>query len=125
MATTADHRAVLARIEAALDECEEQARQAFAMPYGTDEENAARSRRIAAVCARKAAWWRVLHRHTASTLATHRLYRLAVLAAAAEERGRARFWRDAAADWTARAEQRPTSDAAGALSNWHELAVSA
>ncbi|WP_297651268.1 hypothetical protein [Pseudonocardia sp.] len=41
------------------------------------------------------------------------------------EQDRARFWRDSAADWQARAERRPTSDAAGALSNWAELGVSA
>ncbi len=35
----------------------------------------------------------------------------------------ARFWRETAADWQARAEHRPTSDAAGALSNWAELGV--
>lgn len=33
--------------------------------------------------------------------------------------------RRAAAGWQARAEQRPASDAAGALSNWHELGVTA
>ena len=36
----------------------------------------------------------------------------------------ARFWRDTAADWQARAaDNRPTSDAAGALSNWAGLGV--
>jgi hypothetical protein len=125
MATTTDHRAVLARIDAAFIECDQQEQDAYAMPHGTNEENAVRSLLIAAVCARKAAWWRVLHRHTKSDATIHHLYRMAVLAAAAEERGHARFWRDAAADWTARAERRPTSGAAGALSNWHELGVSA
>lgn len=124
MASRFDHSARLASISAAMDECREQERRAFALPHGTNEENAARSRRIAQVCARKAAWWRVLH--TAAYRAnTHKLYRLAVLAAATEERKNAVFWRDLAADWTARAEQRPTSDAAGALSNWHELGVTA
>ena len=35
----------------------------------------------------------------------------------------ARFWREAAQDWQARADRRPTSDAAGALSNHHELEI--
>lgn len=95
------------------------------MPHGSDRENAGRAVLIARACARKAAWWRVLHRITADDHSMHRLYRLAVLAAASEERGNARFWRDIAADWTARAEHRPTSDAAGALSNWDELGVTA
>ena len=35
----------------------------------------------------------------------------------------ARFWRETAQDWQARVDHRPTSDAAGALSNWRELGV--
>jgi hypothetical protein len=35
----------------------------------------------------------------------------------------ARFWTETAADWRARAEHRPTSDAAGALSNHADLGV--
>ena len=44
---------------------------------------------------------------------------------ASKDRDSARFWRETAADWRARAERRPTSDAAGALSNHHELEVMA
>lgn len=125
MRTTAEHRARIARVEAALDLCEADQRQAIAMPHGSDRENAGRAVLIALTCARKAAWWRVLHRITVADPDVHRLYRLAVLAAAAEERDNARFWREMAADWAARAEHRPTSDAAGALSNWDELGVTA
>ena len=43
--------------------------------------------------------------------------------AAHPARDDARFWREAAQDWQARADRRPTSDAAGALSNCYELEI--
>jgi hypothetical protein len=118
-----DHSAILVRVETALDDLRAQHDEAFALPHDTDAESAGRALRMAAVCARKAAWWRLLaHR---MPYAGNRVYYLAVLAATDEERDNARFWRDLASDWAARAANVPTSDAAGALSNWHELGVSA
>jgi hypothetical protein len=78
---------------------------------------------MALLCARRAGWWRVLltdHRRTRALLPVHER---ATRTAHRKAREDFRFWRDTAADWQARAEQRPTSDAAGALSNWSELGV--
>ena len=97
---------------------------AVAMPHGGNVEHADRALAIARVCARRAAWWRVLARFTYRA-GYHRLHGKAALLAGSKETERARFWRDSAADWRARADHRPTSDAAGALSNWAELGVSA
>jgi hypothetical protein len=98
---------------------------AMAMPHRTDAEHATRAARLALICARTAAWWGLLARNTYRDPHLHSLYGRAAVVAEHTEKNTARFWRDAAADWTARAEHRPTSDAAGALSNWHELGVTA
>jgi hypothetical protein len=122
-ATTNDF---LARVAAAIDQCHTDQLTAYAMPRRTDWEHVARCSRLALICARTSAWWGVLARETFRYPNTHgRLFGKAVLVAQRTERDRARFWRDAARDWQARAEKRPTSDAAGALSNWAELGVSA
>jgi hypothetical protein len=113
------------RVTTALAELDRQHSQAAAMPYSTDAEHAARAVRLALVCARTAGWWGVLARETYRDPNVHDLHGRAAVIAQHTERDRARFWRDAAADWQARAEHRPTSDAAGALSNWQELGVSA
>jgi hypothetical protein len=97
----------------------------MAMPHRTDAEHAARAARLALVSARRSAWWGVLARETYRDLDMHVLFGRTAVIAQLTERDRARFWRDAAADWQARAEHRPTSDAAGALSNWQELGVTA
>ncbi len=116
----------LARVTAALDVCKLDLRAAYAMPHRGDWENVARCARLALICARIAAWWGVLARETFRQNGPHALlFGQAVIVAEHAERGHARFWRDSAADWLARAERRPTSDAAGALSNWAELGVSA
>jgi hypothetical protein len=121
-----DRPAYLVRIAAALDETDEQHRAAMALPYGTDADNAVRAARLALACARAAAWWGLLAREVARDHERmHPLFMRAAVIAAADSKGSARFWRDAAADWQARAERRPTSDAAGALSNWHELGLTA
>jgi hypothetical protein len=75
------------------------------------------------ICARRAAWWRLLSRCTSSAGPVELIFGDAAIVACYAERDQARFWRDIAADWRARAEGRPTSDAAGALMNWHELGV--
>ena len=97
---------------------------AAGMPHTCNVEHAERALAIARVCARRAAWWRVLARFTYRAN-YHRLHGKAALLAGAKDTERARFWRDIAADWRARADRVPTSDAAGALSNWAELGVSA
>jgi hypothetical protein len=97
------------------------------MPHRGNVENAIRAERLAVLAERNARWWGVLrewtflrtrHGHTMP-----RVYGRAASAAQAHEIDNARFWRDIAADWRARAEHRPTSDAAGALSNHHELGI--
>ena len=119
---TTNNRDVLDRVEAALAACRLDREAAYAMPRCTDWENVARCARLALICARTAAWWRVLARETYRYPSPHsRLFGLAVISAEHTARDRAKFWRESAADWQARAEQRPTSDAAGALSNWAEL----
>lgn len=115
----------LRRVTEAIAELDRQHSQAAAMSHSTDAEHAARAARLALICARTAAWWGVLARETYRDPKAHDLHGRAAVIARHTEKDRARFWRDAAADWTARAEHRPTSDAAGALSNWHELGVAA
>jgi hypothetical protein len=115
----------LRRVATAINELDDQRAEATAMPHRSDAEHAARAARLALICARTAAWWGLLARATYRDVDMHVLHGRAALIAQHTEKNRARFWRDAAADWTARAERRPTSDAAGALSNWHELEVTA
>ncbi|ODU07299.1 MAG: hypothetical protein ABS81_02045 [Pseudonocardia sp. SCN 72-86] len=110
------------RVTTALDELTDQfSAVAFERP-NSDLAHAVRAERLAMICARRAAWWQLLmarrHRSGLSMLFTR-----AVIHAANQEQDRARFWRDAAADWRARAERRPTSDAAGAMSNHHDLGI--
>jgi hypothetical protein len=111
-----------AHIVAALAELDDAYDVAALMPHATNVEHADRALCIARVCARRAAWWRVLAFWTYRA-GFHRLHGKAALTAGTKERDRARFWRDTAAEWRARADRVPTSDAAGALSNWHELGV--
>jgi hypothetical protein len=113
-----------AHIVTALAGLDDAYKAAARMPHSCNVEHADRALAIARVCARRAAWWRVLARFTYRT-GYHRLHGKAALIAASTERDRARFWRDTAADWRARADRVPTSDAAGALSNWAELGVTA
>jgi hypothetical protein len=94
-----------------------------------DLAHAVRAERLAVICTRRAAWWDVLARWTYHrTLHGHDMppvFGTAAHAARSRELSDARFWSEIAADWRARAERRPTSDAAGALSNWDELGVTA
>jgi hypothetical protein len=113
------------RVAEAIEELDRQREAATAMPHRTDAEHAARAAHLALICARRAAWWGLLARDAYRDLHLHSLYGRAAVVAQHTEKDNARFWRDAAADWQARAERRPTSDAAGALSNWHELGVTA
>lgn len=115
----------LARVATAVAELDRHRAEAMAMPHRTDAEHAARAARLALVCARTSAWWGLLARATYRDHDMHVLHGRTAVIAQHAEKNKARFWRDAAADWAARAERRPTSDAAGALSNWHELGVTA
>ena len=115
--------AVTDRVLAALEELDAAAFALGPLPHAATEW-AARSAALALISARRAGWWRVLlvaDRH--SRAGAHPLYRRAVVTAHRKAQEDARFWRDTARDWQARAEHRPTSDTAGALSNWTELGV--
>jgi hypothetical protein len=116
---------VTARVSAGLHEVHRLASDVLAWRPVTDADRAARCQVLAVIAARRAGWWSVLHLAALADLSTPMVYATAALAARNQQRDRARFWRECADDWQARAEHRPTSDAAGALSNWHELGVSA
>ena len=104
---------VPAIVTAALDRHRRAYDQAAKLPTGTDADHAARAARLAVVSARAARWWEVLSRWVYSPAGhpTPLVFGAAVIAAAASERDDARFWREAAADWHARATGAPTSDA--------------
>lgn len=100
-------------------------RRAVATPVPSDAlGHAVRAERLAEIYAREARWWAVLERHLYSPASTVPLvYGDAVIIARLALRDDARFWAETASDWWARAEQRPTSDAAGALCNHADLGV--
>ncbi|MFC5994303.1 hypothetical protein ACFQE5_08780 [Pseudonocardia hispaniensis] len=98
---------VPAKVSAALAECDAQHRQAARMPEGTPAEHAARAARLALVCARRAGWWRVLERWAYLDGGLHVVHGRAARAARGAEQQRARFWRDTARDWRARAAGDP------------------
>lgn len=113
----------LRRLSSAITELQRQRCDALGMPHVTDAEHAIRAARLALIAIRMSAWWGLVSKKAYRD--GHHLYGRAAVIAVHTEKDNARFWRDAAADWQARAEHRPTSDAAGALSNWHELGVTA
>lgn len=123
--TTTSTEARLAELAARLDGYEATRRELFELPRRTNTEHAVRAARLALVSAQITGAWRLIAAHTASDPTVSLLFHRAVVHAEHGARDTARFWRDTAADWQARAERRPTSDAAGALSNWDELGVSA
>ncbi|MDN5914906.1 MAG: hypothetical protein L0I76_07330 [Pseudonocardia sp.] len=97
--------------------------QTSALRPTDDLGQAARARRLCELHTRRARWWAILRRVTVADLDIPAVYLCAVAIACVGAEGSARFWRDAADDWQARAEHRPTSDVAGAMSNWHELGL--
>src|SRR4051794_31090105 len=99
--------------------------QAINLPHRTAAEHAVRAQRLAVLCDRRARWWDVLAAWTyhRADYSVPFVYAHAAQRCATTDRDSARFWRETAADWTARAQGRPTSDAAGALSNHHELGI--
>lgn len=84
--------------------------------------HAARARRLAELHTRRARWWAVLQRDTA-TNHVPAVYVQAVVTAVMENERQARYWTDTADDWQALADGRPTSDVAGAMSNWADLSL--
>jgi hypothetical protein len=119
-----EHDPSVLRAHAELGELQERLNELYPTRPISDAGWADRSAQLALIFARRAGWWRVLAQ-VSSRDGVHRVYRSAVITAESHDRDRARFWRESAQEWTARAQQRPTSDAAGALSNWHELGVTA
>ena len=113
--------AVADRVQAAL-ESDDAAFALGPLPHAPGDW-ATRSAAMALISARTAGWWRVLPSAERRTRTAHPLYRRAVSIAHRRALDDARFWRETAQDWQARVDRRPTSDAAGALSNWRELGV--
>ncbi|MFC5993642.1 hypothetical protein ACFQE5_05375 [Pseudonocardia hispaniensis] len=91
------------RVTAALDDLDEQYRAASELPMSTDIEHAHRAATLAVVCARRAGWWRMLECHAYRDPDTLSVYGHAALLARTHERDAARFWRQSARDWAARA----------------------
>ncbi|MFC5949764.1 hypothetical protein ACFQH9_15930 [Pseudonocardia lutea] len=112
---------VPAIVDAAFHRLRWQLNAAYEIPNGSALDNASRADRLAVLHDRAARWWRVLYRHSANGVPFVYVSAAGRAIQAAQED--ARFWRETAADWRARADQRPTSDAAGAMSNWAELGV--
>ena len=110
------------RVMAALEELDH-ASWALGLLPRTATDWATRSAAMALISARTAGWWRVLLSAERRTRTAHPVYRRAVSVAHRRALDDARFWRETAQDWRARVDRRPTSDAAGALSNWRELGV--
>jgi hypothetical protein len=110
-------------VTAALARLDDAFHRAAALPTGTDAEHAVRARKLAVIAGWRARWWDVLARWLPSGEGhpIPLVFATAAIQAAASARDDARFWRETADDWQARAEHRPTSDAAGALSNHREL----
>lgn len=92
-------------------------------PPGDPLAHAARARRLAELHSRRARWWAVLERGIVGDHDMPMVHAQAAYAAVSVAEREARFWSDTAADWQARAEQRPTSDVAGAMSNWADLGI--
>lgn len=85
--------------------------------------HAARARRLAELHSRRARWWAVLERSIVGDHDMPMIHAHAAYAAVSAAERDARFWSDAADDWQARVERRPTSEVAGAMSNWHDLGL--
>lgn len=123
--TTMTAAAVAARVDAELTALMLRYLDLVATRPTTDEGHARRCAAMALISARRAGWWRVLTTYYIRHGGLHPLFYRAALGALTRERSDARFWRESAQDWQARVDARPTSDAAGALSNWTELGVTA
>lgn len=92
-------------------------------PPGDPLAHAARARRLAELHTRRARWWAVLERSIVGDHAMPMIHAQAAYAAVTAAERDVRFWSDTAADWQARADRCPTSEVAGAMSNWHDLGL--
>lgn len=120
-ATPADTVVQAARlVEAGLRRTDRAIRDTARPPAGDLLAHAARARRLAELHTRRARWWTVLERDTA-TNGVPIIYVQAVVTAVLDNERKARYWTDTADDWQALADRRPTSDVAGAMSNWADL----
>ncbi len=130
--STADHTTTAAtarpsmvtRVEAALMRLD-LATCDVGSPPATDLGHVGYCLALARISARRAGGWRLLLTAQRYDPTLPPVAERAASIAWRHARDDYRFWRESAADWAARAEHRPTSDAAGALSNWDELGVSA
>ena len=111
-------------VEAGLRRTSRAIRDAARPPAGDLRAHAARARRLAELHTRRARWWTVVERDTA-TNGVPAVYVEAVVTAVLDNEHQARYWTDTAADWQALADGRPTSDVAGAMSNWADLGLTA
>lgn len=91
------------KVAAALADLDREYATASTLPMSTHTEHAHRAARLALVCARRAGWWRVLERRAYRDPGTPSIYGHAALMARHREQDNARFWRQSAADWAARA----------------------
>ncbi len=123
--TTTTSAQRLAGLSALLDDYQATRRALTQEPPRTDLDAARRAERLALICAQITGVWRLISAHVTSDRTLPVVLIRAAVIAECDARSTARFWRDTAADWRARAEHRPTSDTAGALSNWRELGVTA
>lgn len=122
-ATPADTVVPAARlVEAGLRRTDRAIRDTARPPAGDLLAHAARARRLAELHTRRARWWAVLQRDT-TTNHVPVVYVQAVVTAVMENERQARYWTDTADDWQALADGRPTSDVAGAMSNWADLGL--
>lgn len=112
-------RAVPVKVAAALADLDQQYTAAAALPMSTDTEHSHRATTLALVCARRAGWWRVLERHAYCDPDTLSVDGHAALLARHRERESARFWRQTARDWAARANGDPHGS--GLWATWDHL----
>ena len=121
--TTATVVPVARLVEAGLRRVAAAIRNTAPLPPGDPLAHAARARRLAELHSRRARWWAVLERDIVGDDEMPMVHAQAAYAAVSVAEREARFWSDTAADWQARAERRPTSEVAGAMSNWAELGI--
>ncbi|MER7436268.1 hypothetical protein ABT341_16295 [Pseudonocardia alni] len=107
-------------VEAGLRRTSRAIRDTARPPAGDLLAHAARARRLAELHTRRARWWTVLQRDTATNHVPV-VYIQAVVTAVLDNERQARYWTETADDWQALADRRPTSDIAGAMSNWTDL----
>ncbi|OJG06648.1 hypothetical protein BG618_02406 [Pseudonocardia autotrophica] len=109
-------------VEAGLRRTSRAIRDTARPPAGDLLAHTARARRLAELHTRRARWWAVLERDSA-TNGVPVIYVEAVVTAVLDNERQARYWTDTADDWQALADGRPTSEVAGAMSNWSDLGL--